>query len=107
MDSFIKADVFFFISSISVLALTLGIFIVIFYLVRILNDVKHISKSIREKNDVLLDDVDQLRESIKSGDWIKAILGLFHLGNRAQAEQSSYDGRTEKVAKSKKTKVKK
>ena len=106
MDSFVKADVFFFITSISVLALTLGLFIIIFYLIRILNDVKHISKSIREKSDTILDDIEKLRETIKSGAWIKTILGLFNLSNRAQAEQSSYDGRNEKVAKTRKRKSK-
>lgn len=89
-----KADIFFFITSISVLALTLGLFIIIFYLIRILNDVKHVSKSIREKSDVILEDVDRLRESIKSGAWIQAILGLFHLN------------RNEKVAKTRKRKPK-
>ncbi|MEK7138281.1 MAG: hypothetical protein AAB787_02105 [Patescibacteria group bacterium] len=107
MDSFVKADVFFFISSIAILALTIGLSILIFYLVRILNDVKHISKSIRERSDVILGDVDRLRESIRNGGWIKAIWGLFHSDNRAQAEQSSYDGNSKKVAKPKRAKTKK
>jgi len=83
-----KADVFFFITSIAVLALTLGLFIVIFYLIRILNDIKHVSKSVRGKSDVILEDVDRLREGIKSGAWIKTIWGLFHSGNRARKPSS-------------------
>lgn len=73
MDEVLKANVFFFITGISVFAVTLGLLIVIVYLIRILNDIKAISKSVREKSEVILNDVEILREHLKSGAWLKSI----------------------------------
>lgn len=92
MDEILKANVFFFITSIAVFAVTLGLLIVIVYLIRILNDVKAISKSVREKSEDILDDVEALREHLKSGAWLKSIFDAF------------VKNKSGKVARSRKTK---
>ncbi|MHB1316779.1 MAG: hypothetical protein ACYCZW_02900 [Minisyncoccota bacterium] len=65
MDSLLKSDIFFFITTIVIVALGLLISIVLIYLARILSDVKKLSKRVREEGENIVDDVGSLRENIK------------------------------------------
>ncbi|MEK7185585.1 MAG: hypothetical protein AAB726_03115 [Patescibacteria group bacterium] len=46
-----KADIFFFITSAAVIIFTIGIIVVVFYVVRILRDMRHISKTMSQETD--------------------------------------------------------
>ena len=63
MDSIIKSEIFFFITSIAVIALSVGAAAVLVYAIRILRNADHIAKLVRDESDLIAKDVSQLRES--------------------------------------------
>lgn len=78
MESIIKADIFFFITSMAIVIFTIGMIIAMVYIIRILNDMKRISKTILKESDKFAGDMDSLRETIKSeGAKAKTIANFF------------------------------
>ena len=78
MESIIKADIFFFITSIAVAVFIIGMIIAMAYVIRILNDMKRISKTILKESDKFANDIDSLREAVKSeGAKAKTIANFF------------------------------
>jgi len=78
METLIQADIFFFITSITVIIIGLFVAAGLFYTVRILRDVKHISSKVREEGDKIVDDVDELREDFKKeGTRLTGVLSVF------------------------------
>lgn len=78
MNNIIQADIFFFITSIAVIVSTIGVIIVAVYVVRILRDMKHISKKVSEEGDKIIEDVEHLREVAKAeGMKVKNIADFF------------------------------
>jgi len=65
MESFIHADIFFFITSIVVVLLSIFLAILFVYGIRILRDVRHISKRVREESDRIIEDVETIRTNVK------------------------------------------
>jgi len=65
MDSLLKSDIFFFVTTVVVALLGILITIVLVYLVRILSDVKMLSKKVRQEGEHIVDDIEGLRENIK------------------------------------------
>ena len=63
MDSIIKSEIFFFITSIAVIALSVGAAAVLVYAIRILRNADHIAKLVRDESDLIAKDVSSLRES--------------------------------------------
>jgi len=74
MDSVLKSDIFFFITSVVVLAIGIGAVIAFFYLINILRDVKDVSKTVKKETREIADDISIMRTSVKTG---KAISGVF------------------------------
>lgn len=78
MENIIHADIFFFITSIAVIVFTICLIIIMFYVTRILNDMKHISKTMSQESDKLLNDIDSLRETVKAeGTKVMTIADFF------------------------------
>ena len=73
METLIQADIFFFITSISVVLATIAIGIISFYVVRILRDVKDITEEARREVRHIVADVSELREDLK--DEGKSLIG--------------------------------
>lgn len=67
MDSFIHADVFFFITSIAVIMVTAFSVAALIYLVRILRDFNKISSKVKDETELIADDINQLRRKTKAG----------------------------------------
>ena len=65
MDTLVQADIFFFITSIAIVVVTIAILIAFFFLIQILRDVRYTSKRIREESDKILSDVGDLRAFLK------------------------------------------
>ena len=63
MDSIVKSEIFFFITSIAVIVLSVGAAVVLVYAIRVLRDVDHVAKLVRDESDLIAKDVSQLRES--------------------------------------------
>jgi len=78
MDSIVKAEIFFFITSIAVIVLSVGAAAVLVYAIRVLRDVDHVAKLVRDESDLIAKDVSQLRESAeKEGVKISRLARLF------------------------------
>jgi uncharacterized protein YoxC len=65
MDSFIKADIFFFITTIAVVLVSIIFSVALIYIIGILRNVKYISEKAREEADLLSADIDDLREHVR------------------------------------------
>ena len=78
METLIHADIFFFITSIFVVFLTVGFGIALVYIIPILKDMRHLSALAREEGDKLTQDIDDLRGAVKEeGMKAKSILDYF------------------------------
>lgn len=66
METFVKADIFFFVTTIAVVLLTIILSIIMFYLISILRYIRHISQIAKDQAEELSDDIDDLREEIKT-----------------------------------------
>ena len=96
MENIIKADIFFFITSIAVIVSTIGVIIVAIYAIRILRDMKHISKKVSEEGDKIIEGVEYMRKAAKAkGVKIKNVTEFFSgLFNRHKKKEKAR--RTEK-----------
>lgn len=65
MESILKSDIFFFITSISVIILTFICAIVLFFGIKIIRHMLYVVKKIREESDNVSNDIQELRNKIK------------------------------------------
>ena len=82
MDTLIHADIFFFVTTIVVVAVGIILGIALVYLIRILGDVKKVSKKVKEGAEVLSDDLSDLRNNLKEDGgqlrgFLKSLLRFF------------------------------
>lgn len=78
MQTLIHADIFFFITSVFIVFLTVGFVIALFYIIPILKDMRHLSALAKEKGDKLAEDLDDLRNAVKEeGVKARSILDYF------------------------------
>ena len=61
-----KADIFFFITAISVIVITSVVVVALFYVIRILRSVEHISHHVEEEGVRIREDINELRKNIKT-----------------------------------------
>jgi len=66
MEEILKADIFFFISSIFVVIISVVLLIALYYLIKILRDVKEISKNVNNESRLIIEDIDNVRRGIKN-----------------------------------------
>jgi hypothetical protein len=66
MDDFFKQDVFFFVTTIAVVVLTILVSILCIRLIRISKKIDYITDKAREQTDLISDDLSKLREDIHS-----------------------------------------
>lgn len=78
MGTLIHADIFFFITSIFVVFLTVGFGVALVYIIPILKDMRHLSALAREEGDKFTQDIDDLRSAVKEeGMKAKSIIDYF------------------------------
>ena len=82
MEPIVKSDIFFFITAIAVIGLSAVVAIALVYAIRILRNVEHISKIVRDESDLIVKDVSRLREEaenngVKVGRLIRTIKKYF------------------------------
>lgn len=65
MDAFIKADIFFFVATISLSVVATIAVIALVYMIKILKDVRHISSRAKKESDSLFGDIHDLRNFVK------------------------------------------
>lgn len=69
MSQVLQANIFFFITAVTVVVLGIIFAVALVYLVRILRDVKDISSLAKEQAEMLSRDVDDLRQKVRRADW--------------------------------------
>lgn len=78
MQTLIHADIFFFITSIFIIFLTVGFAAALVYIIPILKDMRHLSALAREEGDKLAHNIDEMRSAVKEeGVKAKSILDYF------------------------------
>jgi nucleoside recognition membrane protein YjiH len=77
MDSLVKSDIFFFITSVVVIVIGVGAVIVYFYVINILRDVKDVSKTVKDETKEMAEDISQLRTKVKTGSVVVGLVGFF------------------------------
>ena len=66
MEELVKADIFFFITSIFVVIISVVLLAALYYLIRILRDVKEISKNVNNESQLIIKDIGNVRKGIKN-----------------------------------------
>lgn len=78
MNTLIKSDIFFFITSIAVVILTALLCVLVFYLIKVSKDIKYISQKAKSEADNVMADIHNLREGVKQqGQNLKNLLNFF------------------------------
>lgn len=65
MDAFAKSEIFFFVTTIAIVCISIVLFIAIVYLIRILRDVRFLSQKAKEEGGELIKDVGEFRTKVK------------------------------------------
>lgn len=66
MESLIHADIFFFITTIIVIALGIILIIIFIYIAKILADIREISRIARSESEDIADDIHMIRSEVQS-----------------------------------------
>jgi|YelNatPaOPRAMG01_1025707.scaffolds.fasta_scaffold14155_1 5-bromo-4-chloroindolyl phosphate hydrolysis protein len=78
MDTLIHADIFFFITTIAVIVISIILGVVLYYLVKILKNVRDITESVKEETNLIRKDIQDARENIKvEGFKLKHLISFF------------------------------
>ena len=75
METILKSEIFFFISSISTVLLTVIFVIVGFYLIKIMKNFSHISEKLKETVDGAASSLEEVGDSIKDSRLFKFLFG--------------------------------
>ena len=88
MNSFIQANIFFFITSVAVVLVTILVIVLLAYLVLILRDFKGVSRRVKEETDLIAVDINDARAHLrKEGADLKNAFDYFKhlaLGKKTQ-----------------------
>ena len=66
METLLKTDIFFFITSVAVVAVTICVIYAMYHLIRILRNVDEISGDMREEGELIREDISDLRENVRA-----------------------------------------
>ncbi|MCL5667171.1 MAG: hypothetical protein M1383_05385 [Patescibacteria group bacterium] len=79
MDPFYKQDVFFFITTIAVAVVTIIVIAASIYIIKILRDVKYITRKAKTETDIISGELSELRENVREkGAKLKYFSSFFH-----------------------------
>jgi len=86
MTEFYKMDVFFYVTTIAVVILTLLLAALIIYIIKISRDIKYISQKAKSEADLISQDLSDLRENVKGkGIKLKYLWSFFdNLRNKSK-----------------------
>ncbi|HEX4104258.1 MAG TPA: hypothetical protein VHZ04_02145 [Candidatus Paceibacterota bacterium] len=65
MDTLIHADIFFFVTTIAVVLVTIALIIALIYLIRVLRQVEEIGKEIKAETVLVREDIKELRDNVR------------------------------------------
>ena len=88
-----KADIFFFITTIAVVILTILLAILIIYIIKISSDVKHISAKAKTEADLISQDLSDLRRNLNNGFKLKHLFSFFNNLRKSARGRSASSGK--------------
>jgi hypothetical protein len=91
MESLMKADIFFFVTTVAVIAVTICLVYAGYYLIRILRNVEEISEEVKAESQLVREDIGDLRDNIREeGMKVKHFTNFFSkiMGKRSGASSS-------------------
>lgn len=95
-ESLLKSDIFFFITTLAVIAVSLVLVISLVYIIRILDDLKVLSRKAKDEGEKILDDVRFIREGAEdNGVLFGRFLSSFFAG-RAKKDRRSASGKKDR-----------
>lgn len=65
MTELVKADIFFFVTTIAVIVVSVILIVFLIYAMKILRDVRHISETARKEVDEVVNDIKELRGNVR------------------------------------------
>lgn len=74
MSTLLYADIFFFITAVAVIAVTIVVLVMAFYLIRILRNARDISRMVRDETEAVVEDVGALRRRITQESKLLSLL---------------------------------
>ena len=78
MDTLIHADIFFFVTTIAVVAVGIAFTVALAYSISILKNVRAVSKAVREETNLVREDIQAARENVKrEGFKLKHLASFF------------------------------
>lgn len=80
MNTLIQADIFFFVSTIALVVISIGLVVAVLYVIKILRDVSEVSTKVREESDEMIADFKALRTNLKTEGFRLGAIGRFFLG---------------------------
>ena len=66
MDTFMKADVFFFVTTLAVVLVSTVLIIALVYLIKVLRDVKDLIRDVKEEAESIMDDFEDFKQNISA-----------------------------------------
>jgi hypothetical protein len=90
MQSFIHADIFFFVTTVVVALVGIGFLVIVLYLIRIVRTVQKIMRAIRDESEAVVADVSELRAHLrKGGSRMLHILQMLRLAGVIEKERKN------------------
>lgn len=98
MNEVLQTNIFFIITSIAVVAVTIMVGVALYYVIRILRAVKDVAERVREGSAVIAEDVAHVRQELLSGNIFSAIFSKFTKMAGMSRSSSRRSRKTEKSA---------
>lgn len=87
MSEILQANIFFMITSIAAVIVTIFVCIILYHVIRILRSIRKIVDRVEQSSEVIAEDVSQLRAYVFEGSLVSQIMGFF-LGKKAPKTSS-------------------
>jgi Na+-transporting methylmalonyl-CoA/oxaloacetate decarboxylase gamma subunit len=92
MEGVLKSDIFFFVTTITIVIVALLFVCVLIYAIRIMSDVKYISSKVKAESIEFLQDAREMRENIKEkGTSILGIISLLFNKKKKEPRKKTKD----------------
>jgi sensor domain CHASE-containing protein len=97
MDSVLQSDIFFFISSVSVIFITILIMVALFYVISILKSIHALTTSIKEGAQAVSEDLSQIRSKLSDkGVWMGLVMSIITMATGASKTMQKRNARKKK-----------
>ena len=91
MSEIVQTNIFFMITSVAVIVVTLFVCVILYHIIRLLRSIRSIVARIEEGSEVIAEDVSQLRAYVVEGSLVSQIMS-FVFGAKARSKRKSKDG---------------